>query len=123
MFSSLSAASSIDSAAAAALGSGFYLAASGSIGGGLFVSQVVASVIALLAKPQTDMQVGLLALGDRQSLRERQLKQASIQVNPKSFYRDVLFYLFSIITLMYAIFIRQVFDMKLSIFFLLIYAR
>jgi len=44
-------------------------------------------------------------------------------VNPKSFYRDVLFYLFSIITLMYAIFIRQVFDMKLSIFFLLIYAR
>ena len=38
VFSSLSAASSIDSAAAAALGSGFYLAASGSIGGGLFVS-------------------------------------------------------------------------------------
>lgn len=71
VFSSLSAASSIDSAAAAALGSGFYLAASGSIGGGLFVSQVVASVIALLAKPQTDMQVGLLALGERQSLRER----------------------------------------------------
>lgn len=51
VFSSLSAASSIDSAAAAALGSGFYLAASGSIGGGLFVSQVVASVIVLIQKP------------------------------------------------------------------------
>jgi Ca2+/Na+ antiporter len=106
VFSSLSAASSIDSAAAATLGSGFYLAASGSIGGGLFVSQIVASVIALMAKPQTDLQVGLLVLGGQQSLRERQINQASIQVNPMCFYRDVLFYLASILTLMYAIFIR-----------------
>ena len=38
VFASISAASSIDSAASASLGSGFYLAAAISLGGGLFVS-------------------------------------------------------------------------------------
>jgi Ca2+/Na+ antiporter len=38
VFASISAASSIDSAASASMGSGFYLAAASSIGGGLFVS-------------------------------------------------------------------------------------
>ncbi len=51
VFASISAASSIDSAAAASMGSGFYLAASSSIGGGIFVSHVVSSAIALMAKP------------------------------------------------------------------------
>lgn len=47
VFSSLSAASDLTSSTSTS----FYLAASGSIGGGLFVSQIVTSVIALLHKP------------------------------------------------------------------------
>lgn len=43
-------------------------------------------------------------------------------MNPHSFIRDVVFYLITIATLLYAMFIKEHFDMTLSIFFLCIYA-
>jgi len=58
VFSSLSASSDIDESSP---NNGFYLAAASSIGAGLFVSQVVSSVIALQAKQSpTELQASLM---------------------------------------------------------------
>lgn len=43
-------------------------------------------------------------------------------MNPHSFIRDIVFYLITIATLLYAMFIKERFDLTISIFFLCIYA-
>jgi sodium/potassium/calcium exchanger 6 len=116
VFSSISAASSIDSAEAASLGSGFYLAASSSIGGGFFVSQVISSAIVLLTKPKNELQTSLI-LGETPKI----ARDGGITVNPNSFIRDIVFYLITIGILLYAMFVKERFDLTLSIFFLCIY--
>jgi len=75
---------------------GFYLAASSSLGSGMFVSTIIASAITLMTKNP-------------------------IKVTPYFFIRDVSFYMIAIIVVMYAITIRKKLDMPFAICYLAIY--
>lgn len=90
VFSSLSASASDEGSA------GFYLAASSSLGSGMFVSTIISSAITLLTK-------------------------TPVKVTPYFFIRDVLFYMLSMGAIAYAIVIRQKIDMAFSVSFLFIY--
>lgn len=90
MFSSLSAGGSDTTSV------GFYLAASSSLGSGMFVSTIISSAIILMTKKP-------------------------IKVTPQYFIRDVVFYMFVILIVMYAIVIRKRLDLTFSILFLAIY--
>jgi len=75
---------------------GFYLAASSSLGSGMFVSTIIASAITLMTKNP-------------------------IKVTPHYFIRDVVFYMIVIVVVMYAIVIRKRLDNTFAICFLAIY--
>lgn len=115
VFSALSASKDATSTSEGS-GEGFYLAAAGSLGSGFFVSTIVASAIILLGAAAPTDQTPSLVLG---SQNHRQTHR--VQINPHSFIRDLLFYLVTALILCYAIFIRERFDMVMSIAFLLVY--
>eukprot|EP00347_Sterkiella_histriomuscorum_P001465 403371933 len=76
---------------------GFYLAASSCLGSGMFVSTIISSAITLMTNQP-------------------------VKVTPYFFIRDILFYMFVIGTVGYAIIIRKKIDMVFSCCFLSIYA-
>jgi Ca2+/Na+ antiporter len=117
VFSALSAAEDATSTSEGS-GEGFYLAAAGSLGSGFFVASIVASAIALQSSSaQSQDQAAVMFLGDRHR------QQGSIAVNPSSFVRDAVFYMVTMLILAYAMFIRERFDLAMSVAFLLLYSR
>lgn len=89
--------SSLSAAANDTSSHGFYLAAASALGSSMFVSTIISSVIAIISnKP--------------------------INVTPQYFVRDVLFYIVSIVMILYAIVVQGKIDVVSSSIYLSLYA-